>query len=326
MASKRKADRQKLHRLRWALVGTYLITAVILLPLALIRRCDSHIVAELTARELAFNYAGTGALIDSRTYRSVHATQGARAELRTGDHITPIVISPEGSLAVERPHWDSLQIERGARVSLAHNDRSTLAVSVRGGAAAVELTVPPQATIECEYCDVGGVAHDHYKDVLDQGGNVKLSSDRSRLHLTLETDGMSVIADDDFPILDPAFLPGSAEIASSNVVGKGKITLHDVPGFEIPLQRGETIAFGKPHHFRITRIEGRPDGLRVVMNGWVSEILRGAPNEKSEEQMPPLLQRLRANQALVLYFAAIALLAGTVFNVLRQLQVVREPK
>ena len=42
--------------------------------------------------------------------------------------------------------------------------------------------------------------------------------------------------------------------------------------------------------------------------------------------MPSLLQRLHANQALVLYFAAVALIAGTAFNVFRQLKIVREPK
>jgi hypothetical protein len=325
MASKRKADQQKLRTVRRTLVLTYLTAALILLPLALIRQCDSRVVADVTVRGLVFDFAGTSVLIDSRTYPSVHVVQSARAELRLGDRIVLLAISPEGSMTIERPHL-GLQIERGARVSLAHNDASTLALSVSGGAAAAELTVPRQATIECEYCNVDGAAHDRYVKVLTEGGTVKLHGEESRLHLLLETDGTSMIEDDDLPIINPAFLPGSAEAPTSNVVGDGKVTLSDVQGFDIQLQRGEMVAFGQPHDFRITRIEMTPDGLHIVMNGRVREIRRGAPNERSESQMPSLLQRLHANQAVALYFAAVLLIAGTVFNVFRQLKMVREPK
>ena len=211
MASKRNTDLQKLRTLRRrTLVFTYLTAALILLPLAMIRKWDSRVFADVTVRGLAFDFAGTGALIDSRPYLSVHLRASARVELRLGDRIMPMTISPEGSLAIERPHLDSLQIERGARVSVVHNDPSTLTVSVSGGAAAVNLTVPRQATIECEYCDVGGVAHDRYVNMLAEGGNVKLYSETSPLHLLLETGGSSVIANG-LLVNNPVFLPGSAE-------------------------------------------------------------------------------------------------------------------
>ncbi|HYR29306.1 MAG TPA: hypothetical protein VEU30_12625, partial [Thermoanaerobaculia bacterium] len=87
---------------------TYLTAALILLPLALIRKCDSRVVADVTVRGLVFDFAGTGVLIDSRPYRSVHLVQSARAELRVGDRTMPMTISPEGSLAIERPHLDIL--------------------------------------------------------------------------------------------------------------------------------------------------------------------------------------------------------------------------
>ncbi|HYI12338.1 MAG TPA: hypothetical protein VEK57_25010 [Thermoanaerobaculia bacterium] len=262
MVARRPMGRQKkLRALRRALVLPFLVAALLVLPLALRKRWDSRIVADVEVSELSFDLRDTGTFLDPRPYERVHVSRSAAGELRAESGMTRLAIAPEGSLTVEHPRLDALQIEPKARVTLARPDPATLGVAIDGARAVTSWSLSDGASLECEWCDVDGTRHRHYQTKLT--GDAVLTLESPNLRIVLVTANSAVIADN-VSIARPTFVSGTAERPSSSV-NKGMVTLRDLREITIEVPKGEHLAFGDPHDFRLNTVEsGKSGGLHVI--------------------------------------------------------------
>jgi hypothetical protein len=320
MPARRPGGRpKKLRALRRALVLPFLAAALLLLPLALWRRWDSRIVADVEVSELSFDLLDTRPLLDPRRYERVQISRRASGELRTAGAARRVAIAPEGSLTIEQPLLNELQIAPPARVTLARHDPSTLDVSIAGAPAIASWSMANGSMLECEWCEIDGTAHRRYRTRLE--GEAVLRLESPSLRLVLGTADTAVFVDN-LTIARPAFVSGTAERPSSSVIGEGgSVTLRDLPDVRIDVLKGEDLAFRDPHDFKITTIEGGKRGLRVVMTGSAREV-----RSRGRNRLPSLLGRVHTSQSVALYVTAVIFVAGTVVNVFRQLQFIEEPK
>jgi len=319
MASDRSTVRKKeLRAFRRALVLPFAVAALLLLPLAVWKRLDSRIAADLQLRELAFDLDQPGTLLDSRPYARIDVSRRASGNLRSKTAMTRMDIPADGSLSIERPRLDALQIEPHAHVTIARYDPSNLMVSVGRARSVTSLSIPAGASLLCTWCTIDGTSRDRYQTIL--GGDATLTLQSNELRLVLANDGSAIA--EGLSIRNPLFVSGTAEHPGTSLIGRGEIALRDVPGYKIDLIGGDDLTFGEPHDLTLTTIEpSKSGGLHVAMTGWVREVRSAGAN-----RMPSLLTRLHASRAFALYATAVILLAGMTINAIRELRLVREPK
>ena len=318
MAKPKSSRPSRLSIYRRALILPYVCAAAVLLPLALIRGCETTVRVEAIVRELSFDLRKPSPLVDGRPYDSLFVAQRAIAEWRRDDgRILRVRSTPSGSLSIEQPVLVRMNVQPPARVSFARTDITDVSMSVRGGAVDAQLSAEGRL-LRCDHCEIDGVATPYFETPLD--GSVVLRSDGADFHAVLS--GTGSFLGDGLSIANPTFVTGPADRPVSSVI-KGDVSFGDSRGPAIAIHRAQSLEIRDARELEIVEIETAPDAeaLRVVITGRTT-VLRVA----GENRLPSLLERIHAQQAVVLYFSAILFVAGTIVNVARQLHLVREPK
>lgn len=317
-----RAERErKIRALRRALVLPSVVVAVCLLPLALIRRCETRIDADLTVNEFAFDLGESSlVLIAPTSFDEIYAFHGVNAQIRDGGgRIIRSLSRSEGSLTIRNPRLNALQVRPNAHVALRLTSPSSIGVSITRSVASAEIGAP--AGIDCDYCEVDGRIYEQFHWDLGPEARVRLTGVGSELHLVFSTSTESIIADH-IAIRNPSFLGGS-EAPQSSVVADSTLTLTEIPLPVIPVRTGDVLSFDQPRDFTIDRIVATPEGFRITMKGWVSGVTTTADGSN---RLPTLLQRLHASQSLMLYGGLVILVAGTFISAVRELRLVEPPK
>jgi hypothetical protein len=319
-----KSERDRKRILRRTLILPYLFAAALLLPLALIRRCDTRVNADVTVREFSFDLADDSSrvLVDARNFDALFTLYRLHGEFIAGDQVHRVETGPEGSLSVRPARLNALQLTSGGHVALRRGDASSLGISIMRSEVVADIGFGNSAEVECDYCTVDGAFHEHLQPGFRQNARLRLSSVDSQLHLILTTSAPAVIADR-MAIRNLSFRSGF-EAPTSSLVADGALTLPDIAAAPpIPLHAENPLMFHNPHDFVIEKVDVAPQGLRVQLTGWTDGV---STQSDGKNELPSLLQRLHLNQALVLYGGLILLVAGTIITALRHLQFIESPK
>lgn len=303
---------------RRALILPYVCAAGVLLPLALIRGCETTVRVEALVRELSFDLRTASPLVDGRQYDSLYVAQRVAAEWRRSDgRVVRLRSTPSGSLSIEQPLLVRMDVQPPTRVTLARTEVRDVSLSMRGGTVATQVSADGQI-LRCDYCEIDGAPTPYFETPLD--GSLVLRSDGLDFHMVLS--GTGSFLSENLAIASPRFVTGSAERPVSSIVD-GIVSFTDIRVAAIPIRLSELLEIGNGRSLEIIAVEMVPGAevLRVVMTGRTAALRINGTN-----CLPSLLERIKAQQAAALYLAAVVFVAGTIVNVARQLHLIREPK
>ena len=357
-AEQRSGDRsesertRRLRRFRLLIVLPFAVSALILAPLALLKR-TSEVELDLQVTGISFvngQSEGAGPFFGSVALRSVTISNFLELTLRSDDveiDDSPVQDEPFpgkwrqidagtdvqitstsdfGALTLHEVDLNELEIPPGARVSLnsSDGDEQILTVEVLGGHLSASAATPDTLLLTCNYCEINGV-EDSFESV-----RVRLSSDRRRVAsfrgrenaiADLEVaEGVSLVAHD-VPVkegLDFTRLEGR-ELVST--IRGGQIVFPEVAS-EVAIEPRDYVDLKELERFFVRAVE-LDEGLRVSLHGVVGK-LRTGPKGFLADPSPSYLEWLYAQQTWFVYFNAVMLIATTAIGVMKRMKILKE--
>lgn len=343
--------RTKLRVLRLWLILPFVATAILLAPLALVKK-DAEVEVDLKVSRLSFvvGEGGFGGWFESLETRSL-ALQlfdrlevgSATVEIETRDEggaptwrrigeggTTSITPATElAGLTLKDVTLSELEVPRGSRLTLLwdEEDPGSLTLRVDGAAASGRLVAPETLYLGCDYCAVSGLPprYDFDSKVLRfTGAGERLVPFRGRdegVTLALELQEGVKLAERGVPVqaeLDFTRVDGRRRVSTVMAEG-GRIVLQEIGDKTVEVKEGDFLVLDELEDFQI-RSMAIAEGIDVALYGRAG-VLRSGPAGFVADRRPSLLEWIYGRQAWLLYANALLLTGTTALSILKRLKI-----
>ncbi len=348
------AQSRKLRNYRLLMVIPFIVSALILAPLAMLKK-TSEVELELQTTRFSFvngQSDGAAPFFGTLPLVSLQLSNFEELALRTDElsvddspfqdelfpgNWEPLAVGAEtriiptstfATLTLHEAALNELIIPPQARVALswAEDDPQTLTVSVLGGRLRGSVKAEGELLLTCDYCQIEGV-EDSYDFV-----RIRTSTKRARVMrfsgnensiAALEAPPGSRLVANDLPVeegLDFTRLVGAN--VESTIIGEGGKILYPEVAREVPIEPRDFVDVEMVGRSFIRALE-LDGGLKVSLHG-VAEKVQTGPKGFAEDPSPSYLEWIYAQETWFVYFNAVVVIATTLVGLMKRMKVLKE--
>lgn len=354
--TERDQKRRKLRNVRLLLILPFGVTAILLAPLAVLKK-SSEVEVNLKVSRLSFVIGEEGdGLFTGLTTRSLSMVSFQKVDLaadvleiaatvdsNSNDPRDWRPIGAQGETVItSRNHFSSvtfkdltlnhLAIPPGSVTTLSwiNGEPNFLKLRVDGREVAGGIAGGRTFLLSCNTCEVSGLPPRYDFDskflrFASQRGHVVTFRGRSE-GITVAFDlppGMRLV-EQNIPIesyVDFTELDGGRR--TSTVIGEGgKIAFKELKNREVNISAGDFVILSDLKRFFVKSLH-LENGINIVLHGRVGTLKTGPPGF-IKDRLPSLLERLYDSQRWTLYLNAVVLIGTTALAILKRLHVLRE--
>lgn len=342
------------RKYRLILIAPWVLSALVLAPLACIRRSTeieldlrvdrvSLVVGDLgeqgllrgaVARRLVIQgyrpvALGSGAMEVATAYEHDTGVPIAWRRLAAGADLRIAPATGPSALVLEGVKINRLEVGPGSTLTFDwhRESRHVLDLHLEGPATHLEVASGEVLLLSCDNCRVEGSAvfdrfgskvlrwHAGRPQVISIGARSKLMT------LVVELSGARRVVEAGIPVREKVrFTRLNERWLESTVLSDDGRILFAETGEELEIREGDFVLLDRLEHFRLKSLE-LGDGLEVELHGRAG-VLETGPARFTRNRLPSYLEWIYTRESWLLYLNALVLLATTTVSILKRLQLV----
>jgi len=354
MRYKEKNKKKRLRKYRLLmLILPYLVTFIILTPLALIEKSCTLVKIELTVSDVSFNFLrqeGNPLLNDIwvKKARFVHFKKFiipfVKVEVSNlfdeynlkplgwtkaaiNGEMTVLPMDSYSSIIFDNILFSELYLERNTfvKLSMLRNKDQVVRIFIDGASTKGKIDIDKTQLIESQYCKFIGLEKqikegvNHFRIFNEDQEKINFLSSEKSLHLNLELKNNQKLSAQNIYIENPSFLKKIGQHQMTSIVKPGKLVIKDMADKEIDVETHDFLVIDHTKNIQITRMEFHDDGIELVLIGEVNGLKIGT-KENLTSKLPTILEWLYHKQPLILYLNALLLIPATIVAALQFLE------
>ena len=354
--SRRQLQRRSVRDVRFVLIGVFALTALVLMPLAVLKK-RSEIAVSLKVSQLSFTLGAPSpdSLLTALPTRSLTLHNVPQVELGPGRlevstaveahtqepdawrtvraSASTVLTLPDdfASLTLEDVRLEQLRSPPGARLTFTWlaQEPNSLKLRIEGAEVSGSLTVGKTLRLSCSACQVEGAAVDEqiaarqWRFTSAREHVITFRSRDKAPVVAFEFAAGATLAERQIPLVGGIdFTQMEGKSRTSTILGDdGTITLVELPK-EIKVGVGDFVVLDQVAQGFIKTLQ-IDNGIKLTLHARVGKLALG-PAAFLKDRLPSWLEWLYARQTWVLSLQALVLVSTTVWAILKRLRIVQE--
>jgi hypothetical protein len=347
-------SRDGLRKYRLLLIVPFVITAIVLIPLALIQK-SALVRIELVVECLSFDFLTSegGPLFSSIYIKEAQLTHFdkislpfARANITTGFDENAsrsfenennqsdgnLIVVPEddySSIFFDNIMLSELNIKKHAKVTLSFQEEEGggLKVVIDGDTTKGKIICGDSLYIECQHCEIVHLTEKIRNDlqkIYVYNQNFQTIDFRSKdqlIIMSLQLDNLQNLDERNIYIENISFFKRYERHMQTGLLKPAKIIFKDLDKEEIIIESHEFIEITPSENLEILQMAVGQEGIELVISGKVNKLRTGTKDFMSS-RLPSILEWIYLRRPLILYLNTVVLIATTVIAVMQRLKLI----